>query len=434
MASLPLGELSRRGVLAAAAGAGAGSAAAAPAAPEFDPAGIERILRRYDGFGGKASGGEGDNACGAWIEAELGRMGYRCARQAFEAPFFEPHFTELRSGRASARVIPQAVVVATPEDGVRGPLYIAAPGAPRPAGGLAIIVLEHRRWSSVVGAVARRVEAEFRRGAAAAILVTTGPSGEALALNAPAERALFDRPVAVLSPRAAAPFLEAALRGEPGVLVIRGQGGRRTAFNVTARLDRGAPRTLVLSTPRSGWFRCAGERGSGLSVWLTLAGWAARSLKNVDVDLVCTSGHEYENLGGERYIHELAPAPQRTALWAHLGANVAARDWHALGATLAPLPSADPQRYLMATPELVERAAVAFAGQPGLERVYPGTPETAAGELINILRAGYAPALGIFGAHRYHHAEGDDLRCIAPPAAAAAAGAFARLISDVLAH
>ena len=54
----------------------------------------------------------------------------------------------------------------------------------------------------------------------------------------------------------------------------------------------------------------------------------------------------------------------------------------------------------------------AYAGQPGLEAVYPATVENSAGELTNILRAGYPTAAGFFGNHRLHHSRNDDMRCV----------------------
>jgi len=148
----------------------------------------------------------------------------------------------------------------------------------------------------------------------------------------------------------------------------------------------------------------------------------------VDVTLLCTSGHEYEYAGGEAFIREAAPRPDKTALWVHLGANVAARDWHERGPVLSPLPSADPQRFLLASPPLVLAARAAFAGQPGLEQVYAADPKQAAGELASILAGGYDPVIGIFGSHRYHHAQNDDLRCVSPALIPPVADAFARVI------
>lgn len=428
--SAPL-SASRRAVLGASATLlAAGSANAAPPSGRFaEEAEAARILERYQGFGDKASGGPGDIACGAWLEAELTALGFTCQRQTFDAPAYEGGAT-LTCGAASAELIPQASVVPTPASGVSGPLYLAGPDRSGP--GIALIVLPHARWSTVVGAIEKRVNAALKAGASAVVIVTTGPTGEALALNAPIDRALFDRPVAVLAPKDSEPFVLAAAGGDTAMLRMAGRSFRRPAFNVTATLKRGAARSLVISTPRSGWFGCAGERGSGLAVYLMLVRWAARAKLPVDIALVATSGHEYENGGGEHFIQELAPKPGRTALWLHLGANVAARDWHERGAQLAPLPSADPQRFLLASPPLMASAKAAFAGLPGLEQVYPADPAQAAGELGNILRAGYDPAIGIFGSHRFHHARADDLRCVSASLVPPVADAFAKVISDTV--
>lgn len=395
---------------------GAGSAAEA-----------EAILARYQGFGFKASGGPGDIACGEWLEAELTQLGYACRRQPFETPAYEGGPAVLTSGALRAELIPQAIVQTTGPAGVSGPLFLPGAGA-APAGGVALVVLPHARWSTVKGEVERRIRGVFQAGAAAAVLVTTGPTGEALALNTPVDEALFDRPVAILSPREAEPFVRAAQRGEAATLVIPGRSFRRPAFNVTARLSRGHSKSLVLSTPRSGWFTCAGERGTGLAVWLLLARWAAKANLPFDLALVATSGHEYEYAGGETFIRELAPKPADAVAWVHLGANVAARDWHERGPTLAPLPSADPQRFLLASPALVPQAKAAFAGLPGLEQIYTADPKQAAGELASILAAGYDPVIGAFGSHRFHHARSDDLRCTHPPLIPPVAAAFQHVI------
>ncbi|HEY0648649.1 hypothetical protein [Phenylobacterium sp.] len=409
---------SRRAVLGASALLAAGPAVAAGPAGEAEAKGI---LERYHSFGDKASGGPGDEASGAWLEGELTGLGYAVVRQPFDAPAFEGEAT-LATGQAMAGLIPQAIVTPTLAGGITGPLH----GGDRD-GGIALLVLPYARWSTALGEVERRVRAA--RGDAV-VLVTTGPTGEACALNAPSDRKLFDRPVAVLAPKEAAPFVSASASGEAATLSMPGRSFRRPAYNVTATLTRRpSGKWLVLSTPRSGWFGCAGERGTGLAVWLMLAGWAAKANLPVNVALVATSGHEYEYQGGELYIAKVAPKPDETALWVHLGANVAARDWHERGPLLAPLPSADPQRFLLAAPKHVPALAAAFAGQPGLEKPYPVNPAQAAGELGSILHAGYDPAMGIFGSHRFHHTRSDDLRCVSPALIPPVVAALSKVIS-----
>lgn len=418
---------SRRAVL----GVGATLLAAAPAvgAPAKSR-GSEteamRILERYASFGDKAAGGPGDNACGEWIEGELKALGYACARQSFDVPAYEGEAPTLQTQDNQACMIPQALTPLTP--GLTGRLFVPNRGQ----GEIALLVLPYARWSTAKGEIEKRVKAAVAAGAKAVVLVTTGPTGEGLALNTPVDTPLFDVPVAVLSPRDADPFVEAAAKGTTATFRMAGRSFHRPAFNVTATLNRGGAKTLVISTPRSGWFGCMGERGSGLAAWLLLVEWAAKARLPVNLALVATSGHEYEYAGGEQFIEHLAPKPADTALWVHLGANVAARDWHERGAQLAPLPSADPQRYLLASPHLVEACKAAFAGQPGLEQTYPVDPKQTAGELASIVRAGYDPAMGIFGSHRFHHARGDDMRCVSPVLIRPVADAFAKVIEGAL--
>jgi len=427
---------SRRGVLGGAGLLGLAAGGPAAAAGAADAAALQASLERYAGFGVKASGGPGDAACGAWLEAELGRAGYACRRQAFEVPFFEIRNASLACGEARATVVPQAIVAPTGPQGLTGPLRLVA-GREDLSGVIALAVLPHKRWVALADPqVAGPLAEAVRRGAAGVVLVTTGPTGEAIALNVSTHRPGVERPVAILAPRDAGPFVAAAAEGRAATLVVDGRGGggaRRAAFNLIARLDRKAARTLVVSTPRSGWFGCAAERGSGLAIWLWLARWLAQADLGVNVELLATSGHEYEYLGGERYLAEAAPAPAATRLWVHIGASAAARDWHELGPRLLPLPSAEAQRVLTATPDIVERTRRAFHGISGLEATYVADRAMAGGELVNVLDKGYRTAIGLYGGHRYFHTAGDDLRCVSGDLVAPVAEAFRAAVSDGLA-
>jgi hypothetical protein len=419
----------RRGVLAGA--LLAPSAAGAAERERVDS--LQADLDHYVGLGSKASGGPGDTAAGDWMDQRLQALGFTTTRQTIQAPFFDLTRADLTLGEVSKPVLPLAIVVPTPPEGSSGRLVVVEPWA-RPAdlaGAIAVIPLPYARWSSAKAeAVRRPVAAALAAGAVAVILIATGPTGEAIALNADGDKAMFDRPVAIIGPRDAAPFLAAT--GGIARLTVTGKGGFRPAFNLMGRRDRGRGRWLVVSTPRSGWTACAGERGPGVAVWMGLAAWASRARLPVDLAFVCNSGHEYENLGAARMLEEIAPRPAETAMWLHLGANVATRDWQELGGQLAPLPSADPQRFLMATPDLLSACRAAFAGQPGLEAPYAAGAGSA-GELTHILASGYPKVAGVFGAHRFHHVAADDLRCVDPKLTAAALAGFKALIRASLA-
>jgi hypothetical protein len=410
---------------------GAGSAAVASPPPGRA---IEADLLKYVGYGEKRAGGVGDTACGEWLAGELVKAGYKVEKQSFSAPFFEASRAELASGESSVPVYPQPIVVPTGPDGVSGPL-VRVDAAGRFAGSLegaiALVDLPFARWSSMLAKAARGpIEAAFAAGAKAVVAITNGPTGKVIALNTDGRKPMFTGPVALLAPEAAGPFLGAAFNRQEARLTIDGEGGRRPAFNFVGRIDRGKGRWLAVSTPRSGWFGCAAERGPGVAAWLDLARWAVDAMPDHDLAFVCNTGHEYEYLGAAEAMKQIAPPVAATRFWLHLGANVAARDWHELPGKWAPLPSVDAQRVLSITPELLPLARKIFTGQLGYEAPV-SSAVLSAGELDEVIKAGYAPAAGVFGIHRYHHTAEDDARCLDAPATLAAADGFRKLLKAV---
>lgn len=398
-------------------------------------AAIEADLTRYIGFGAKASGGVGDVACGEWLGAELARAGFAVERTSFTAPYFEPRDCHIEVGAQRALLWPQPIVVPTDAGGVSGPLVrVDATGRADAslAGAIALVELPFGRWSSALAAPIRTpVNAAIAAGARAVAIITNGPTGKAIALNADGRTPMFAVPTGVLAPADAAPFLAAAMRHETATLMLTGRGGRRPAFNLIGRIVRGDRPWIVVSTPRSGWFTCAGERGGGIAAWLELARWAPAALPAHNLAFLCNSGHEYENLGAQEALREAAPRPAETAFWLHLGANLAARDWHEGLLGFEPLSGADSQRYLVLSERLLPAARQLFAGLPGLEDPYPST-RFSAGELTAIIAAGYPSVAGVFGVHRFHHVADDDARCAPAEPIAAAARAFRRLITAAI--
>ncbi|VWX55057.1 hypothetical protein [Novosphingobium sp. 9U] len=329
----------------------AGAAMPLLAAARIAPAAQDRVaadLKSYIGFGNKQAGGPGDTACGNWLARELDTLSYRLERQTVSVPFFEAERSELVSGALRAPVLPQPIVRPTGPEGSIGPMVrVDAQGyaSASLAGAIALVELPFGRLSTAITKPVRLpIDAAFAGGAKAVIAITNGPTGKIIALNADGRKPMFLGPVALLAPEDAAPFRNAAQAGAPATLVLSGRGGTRPAFNFIGRLDRGKPQWLVVSTPRSGWFGCAGERGPGVAVWLWLARWAREQVKNYNLAFVCNSGHEYEYLGAAESLKALAPLPAATRFWLHLGANVAAQDWHE--GTGRPLPNVDAQRYL----------------------------------------------------------------------------------------
>jgi hypothetical protein len=392
-------------------------------------------LDKYVGFGNKQAGGAGDTACGTWLAAELEGLGYKVERQEFATPFFEPTRSELLCGEAKAALWPQPIVTQTAPDGITGPMVRIDPAGRAEAsldGVIALLDLPFGRWSSALAKPIREpITGAFAAGAKAVVVITNGPTGKIIALNADGRAPMFSGPVALLAPENADPFLAAAMRRTPATMIVRGNGGRRPAFNFVGRIDRGKPRWLVVSTPRSGWYGCAGERGPGIAAWLWLARWASQAVQGYNLAFVCNTGHEYEYLGAAEALKAFNPKPADTHFWLHLGANVAARDWHEGAGQWRPLPNVDTQRFLSISPSLLPLARQVFAGHLGLEAPY-SSDTLSAGELTEVIAAGYTPAAGVFGIHRYHHVAEDDARCVHAPGVASTAAAFQSLIEKLI--
>ncbi|HMQ20773.1 MAG TPA: hypothetical protein PKC77_16590, partial [Sphingopyxis sp.] len=156
-------------------------AAQAGAEGRADMAGqVAADLGRYIGFGGKASGGAGDSACGHWLADELEKAGFAVEKPALSVPWFAPDRCEIVAGDARAALWPQPIVVPTDAAGVTGPLVRvdAAGRADAPlAGAVALIDLPYNRWSSALAKPVRApIEAAFAAGAKAAVVVTNGPT------------------------------------------------------------------------------------------------------------------------------------------------------------------------------------------------------------------------------------------------------------------
>jgi hypothetical protein len=372
---------------------------------------LQADLVRHAELGPKFSAGPGDHLTAQWIADELREIGYDVQESTFPAPFFVKRAARLVCGGESADVVPQAPVVPTPERGVTARLALLEGEAATSdlAGRIALLVAPFARHAALFAerGLGRTVTEAAQRGAAAIVIVTTGPSREAVALNAP-EQPFVPIPTAVLAPKRADVFVAAARAAAQATLVVDGDATHRPCKNIVGRLERGA-RWIGISTPRSGWYGCVGERGTGTAVFLDLAAWVARRFPAHSVFVMNSGGHEYFFAGSHRVIGE-GPPPAATAVWAHIGATLAARDADERGGRLQMLDSADPQRSLMTTDNVRDLAAGAFQGLSGLAEPTPIRAQ--AGELSAFTDRGYARAFAAIGQHRWFHTEQDTIDCV----------------------
>jgi hypothetical protein len=81
---------------------------------------------------------------------------------------------------------------------------------------------------------------------------------------------------------------------------------------------------LVVMTPRSGWWTCAGERAGGIAAWLEAARAVAAAKPVRDVHFLASSGHELGQIGLDAYLEHRAALVTQAKIWLHFGANIGA--------------------------------------------------------------------------------------------------------------
>jgi hypothetical protein len=178
--------------------------------------------------------------------------------------------------------------------------------------------------------------------------------------------------------------------------------------------DRPELPPVVVITPRSGWWHCAGERGGGIACWLEAIRAAASDRAPRPAMFLASSGHELGHLGLEHFLHERPALIKEAAAWIHLGANIGA---------------AGGAMRLQALDDAIAGMAVDALTRAGaaLERQVPrGT--VPAGEARNI-HVGGGRYVSLLGTSRFFHSMADRF-----PAAVdvGAVSRYASAVADVL--
>ena len=247
------------------------------------------------------------------------------------------------------------------------------------------------------------IRAAAGAGAIAAVIISNGPSDGMHAYNTPDGTARWPIPV-VLTPKRNEAVLVSAAEGHAEVsLLLDGTDiPKAQPRNVIAKLNRGDD-IIVISTPKSGWFTCVGERGPGVALSLALARWAAERNSNVSYIFDANTGHETDGTGIRRFLEELAPSPDRTLAWIHLGATIATWGWEETANGLVKRARPEDYRVVCSSEELLPLLNTALVGLPGLEpRAGRGL-----GEMREVISMGYQ-GFGVNGGpYRYFHTPED---------------------------
>jgi hypothetical protein len=279
---------------------------------------LAAAIEAYDAQGNHRTATAADNASAEWLAQEIGQTGLRPVLEPFAVTRIDPLSCHLRVAGRRIEGVPLFDAPFTGVDGIRGTLG--------PLGSDADIALvetepftlvEPRREFSGALAQARR------GGHKGIVILTRGNRPGLFLLNAPSFRTPFGPPALQVSSAEAEWLMAQAQRRAEVGLVVKSAA---QAFNVTTEVAGSDPAlaSLVVTTPRSGWWQCASERGGGLACWLETIRVLAAAQPARDCLFAAFSGHEIGFLGIDAYLMPRLDLVKRARAWIHLGANIGA--------------------------------------------------------------------------------------------------------------
>lgn len=362
-------------------------------------------LVTYVQLGVHRTGTAGTTASARWLSDQLARVGFTVEQQPFDFTWFDWDDTASRlvvDGRSY-----DFVPLWFPATGsASGELALAdGPGNPALAGKVALVSIDERiltAGSPTHLAIQRAIDL-----GAIAVVALNAYRPEAVALNVslPFDHQPWPVPVVVVGARHRG-ALEASI-GRRVTVSIAGAAGPATAVNVVARWTPtpGAP-TFVVSTPYTGWFATAAERGPGIALFLALARWVAERRPGANYVFVAFAGMELGELGERAFVApaNVPPPPTAVAAWLHLGAGIVTVGVERDGDRY--VRTAPEYGFLVSTPGPLREAAACGLADAGQFGPIPAT--LAGGSLAVVFDAGY-DAFGLQTTNDLYHTAEDVL-------------------------
>ncbi len=366
---------------------------------------LYRDVVTYSQLGEHRTGTDGEEITTDWIAQQLEEAGLQTSFQTFSLRQFFVRETSLIVGDQQVECFPWWYPCQT------GPRPIRAQLAPFGAsndllkGRMALIKVSANRWrdASFRPDIEKTIQNIAKAGALAVVVVIEAPSKELVAINTSEQVGPWPIPVVLVGLQDELALAIAVGKSSQVSLLVDGMDKPQAkARNVFGRYDRGKD-VIVISTPKSGWFHCGGERGPGVALSLALARWVGQRQPRVSYWFDFNSGHERFNLGTRMFLKEVAPPPSQVRCWLHLGANIATWSWEETAAGLQR--RTEPEKYIIrcGSDDILPLITEAFADIPWVKPM--AGPDVS--EFGPVLEAGYR-GFGVYGGpYRFFHAPTD---------------------------
>ena len=394
-------------------------------------------VRYYAKLGDHQTATEVDYATAGWLKKRLKQAGYSVQDQEWKTRQFYPKDTFIRIGKSEK--IP-AFPVWWPKPTTDAGLTAALSSDIEHASGkIYFLVNTSGAGFSVDKKLIQQITTAAHNGAVAMIVVTyynrpdTIASDEFIGLNAMQDtQEEWPIPVVTVMAKDAARFKAAVTDGlEVNVTSTGVYKQDALGLNIIATLNRSAGgKSVLVTTPYSGWFTCAGERGTGIAIFLALAEWAAKSTAQTNWIFAATSGHELRGLGVEHYLQsDLIPPPSKVLLWTHIGAWQAMYNYVLKQGDLIRTEEMD-QRIIQFTGEGLAGEVKTHFSEPSLKlRI---VPRILFGDLTQAVKSGHQNLIGISYGHEYHHSTQDLPAVTGPELLESVANAYKNFLAAVI--
>jgi len=276
------------------------------------------VFRAYQDQGIHRTATAVDGKSGRWLAGEATKRGADVTARPFTVDRLDIKESFVEAGGSTLEALPFFDGGFTTPAGVTGRLGAPDSGAP-----VALVSLDQ----SAIGSEGTSL-ADLRRSnrVRAVVAITKGASPGLCPSNARSFAQPYGVPVAQVSSSEEERLGRMARDGAEVRVVASVERTRTTADNVLASVQGRRPDLppVIVMTPRSGWWRCASERGGGIACWLEAIGAVAGARPDRTVRFIASSGHELGHLGLESFLHEEAALIAGAAAWVHLGANIGA--------------------------------------------------------------------------------------------------------------
>lgn len=276
---------------------------------------IARALEQYDAQGWHRTGTPVDAASAAWFVETVREIGAAAALEEFAIDRVDPLVATVETQGRRIVGLPIFDALDLPDGTVRGALGPVGSGSP-----IGVIVLRSPAPDADFDALRREA------GHRALVAVTVGPAPGLQARNAGAFADPFGVPVLQVGSEHESFLLAAAETGADATLSISTRRVPAQSANVVAHVAGRDPSLapVVVSTPRTGWWNCAGERGGGIACWLELLRSAQEEPHQRDAIFVTFGGHELDFLGVQAFLERRPAMATDAHVWVHFGANIGA--------------------------------------------------------------------------------------------------------------